>query len=257
MERDLDLALAPTCAARRCRVPDRHRAGAVLALAGSRPRSRGTRAGDPRCGPRAGSRPGPAGSRSGSPTRPARRRARAAGPSAAGSRGAPGPRTAAGSSAPAPPAAGRLGGARSSWRDAAERSFRPLGMLDVRAAVRQDDMAAWMHALDDAVGRSCWKDRVREARRSTPSHARSAGLRQPGAAAMTASAARPSRLIFGQLLRATANHFQHGARTRGRRRARGPAGARARAADWRATTSSWPRTARRRSTRWPRSRPTP
>ena len=45
--------------------------------------------------PRAGSPSGRAGSRSGSPTTRARRRARAAGPSAAGSRGAPGRRTAA------------------------------------------------------------------------------------------------------------------------------------------------------------------
>ena len=39
------------------RVPDRHRAGPVLARRGSRPRSRGSRAGGPRCGPPAGWRP--------------------------------------------------------------------------------------------------------------------------------------------------------------------------------------------------------
>ena len=62
---------------------------------GCRPRRSGTRAGGPRCARPCGCRPGPRGCRSGPPRTRARRRARAAGPSAAAWRGAPGRRSGA------------------------------------------------------------------------------------------------------------------------------------------------------------------
>ena len=93
VEGDLDLLVGPHVRLERPPVPDPHRARRRTPRPGSRPRTRGTRAGGPRCGPPAGSPTGRAGCRWGSPTRPAPRRARAAGPSAAGWRGAPGPRT--------------------------------------------------------------------------------------------------------------------------------------------------------------------
>ena len=59
---------APTSPPRRCRVPDRHLAAAVLAL-GISPRSRCSRADDPRYGPRAGSARGRLGPRAAAPRR--------------------------------------------------------------------------------------------------------------------------------------------------------------------------------------------
>ena len=76
-------------------IPDEHRAGAVLALRESRPRTRGTRAGGPRSARRGGSRPGAPARRAEAPTTQASRRARGAGPSGGGERGAPAPRSAA------------------------------------------------------------------------------------------------------------------------------------------------------------------
>ena len=78
-------------------VPDRHPCRRRTRPSGSRRRTRGTRAGGPRCARRAGSRRGAPGRRVGAPTRRACRRARAAGPSGGCGRGAPGRRSAASS----------------------------------------------------------------------------------------------------------------------------------------------------------------
>ena len=67
-------------------VPDLDRAGAVLALSGSRPRTWRTRAGDPRRAPRASGRPARAARPSAPPTTRARRSARAGSRSGGGAR---------------------------------------------------------------------------------------------------------------------------------------------------------------------------
>ena len=86
-----------------------------------------------------------------------------------------------------------------------------------------------------------------------------AGIGRRGAAVELIAAQSPRwalHALLHQLLRATPS-FPHGARTGGGRRTRCEAGAGAGSAGSRATTSSWPRTARRRSTRSRSILPTP
>ena len=89
------LSPAPTSPARRCRSPRSSSSRRRTRPSGSRPPTRGRRAGGPRCGPPCGSRSASRGCRWGSPRRRRRRRARAAGPSAGGGRCVPGRRSAA------------------------------------------------------------------------------------------------------------------------------------------------------------------
>ncbi len=78
---------------RRCRDPRRASCRRRTRPWGSRPRTRGTRAGGPRSARRGGSRPGAPARRAAAPTTQACRRARGAGPSGGGERGAPAPRS--------------------------------------------------------------------------------------------------------------------------------------------------------------------
>ncbi len=111
-----DLVRRGTSRPRRCRSPRPPSSRRRTRPSGSRPRSRGIRAGGPRCGRRAGSRPGGRGSRAAAPRRRARRRAPASGPSAGCARCAPGRRSGPLSPPVSPPPRGSAVFRSRAWR---------------------------------------------------------------------------------------------------------------------------------------------